>query len=161
MHPKLKQNYSYLFDLEAELALRKQKEEQLKAQVERLQIDLRSVTSSLESSEFKHAHFLSLEAELAVRKQKEEQLKAQVESLQIDLRSATSSLESSEFKHSQFLSLEAQVTFHRQATENLMERELLNLRKIASLKSEISGLLKKKKTKKSHGMRLRKRAEKN
>jgi len=98
MNPKLKQNYSYLFDLEAELALRKQKEELLKAQVESLQIDLHSVTSSLESSEY---------------------------------------------KHSQFLSLEAQVTFHRQTTENLMERELLNLRKIASLKSEISGLLKK------------------
>jgi len=87
MNPKLKQNYSYLFDLEAELALRKQKEELLKAQVESLQIDLRSVTSSLERSEFKHIHFLSLEAELAVKKQKEELLKAQVESLQIDLSS--------------------------------------------------------------------------
>jgi len=46
MHPKLKENYSYLFDLETELAKRKEKEEMLESQVESLQNELRRVTSS-------------------------------------------------------------------------------------------------------------------
>jgi len=46
MHPKLKENYSYLFDLETELAKRKEKEEMLESQVESLQVELRRVTSS-------------------------------------------------------------------------------------------------------------------
>ena len=117
MHPKLKENYSYLFDLETELRKRKQKEEMLESQVESLQVELRRVTSSLESTEFKHTHVLNLEAEVAI---------------------------------------------HRQTTENLAERELLHLRKIASLKSDISILRKKKSTtSEAHCMRLRKRVKKN
>ncbi len=115
MHPKLKENYSYLFDLETELAKRKEKEEMLESQVESLQVELRRVTSSLESTEFKQTHVLNLK----------------------------------------------EVAIHRQTTENLAERELLHLRKIASLKSDISILRKKKSTTcEAHCMRLRKRVKK-